>query len=188
MEDSTKVVVKNRLNIPIIYYIPDMSNLRRQFQGRQEKTLTFEELRKLSYVPGGETIIKDYLIIKDKEAIQELNLNIQPEYFYEKEQIVQLLKNGSMDQFLDCLDFAPSGVIQLLKNCAVELPLNDVAKREVLLEKLDFNVAKTIEIRKVTSQSESKTTEKTSTRRVAEKENGQQKKPSTGRRVIKKEK
>jgi len=29
MEDNTKVVVKNRLNIPIIYYIPDMSNLRR---------------------------------------------------------------------------------------------------------------------------------------------------------------
>ena len=70
MEDSTKIVVKNRLNVPIIYYIPDMG-IRRQFQGREEKTLTFEEMRKLSYVPGGESIIKDYLIIKDKNAIEE---------------------------------------------------------------------------------------------------------------------
>lgn len=189
MEDSTKIVVKNRLNVPIIYYIPDMG-IRRQFQGREEKTLTFEEMRKLSYVPGGESIIKDYLIIKDKNAIEELNLDIQPEYFYEKQQVIQLLKNGSMDEFLDCLDFAPEGVIQLLKNCAVQLPLNDVAKREVLLDKLDFDVAKTIDIRKATSQNNSNSSNKASTRRVVstEKENSQKKVSSTGRRVIKREK
>ena len=116
--------------------------------------------------------------------------DIQPEYFYEKQQVIQLLKNGSMDEFLDCLDFAPEGVIQLLKNCAVELPLNDVAKREVLLDKLDFDVAKTIDIRKATSQNNSNSSNKASTRRVVstEKENSQKKVSSTGRRVIKREK
>jgi len=39
------------------------------------------------------------------------------------------MKTGSLDEFLDCLDFAPEGVTDLIKTLAVELPLNDVAKR-----------------------------------------------------------
>jgi hypothetical protein len=40
-----------------------------------------------------------------------------------------LLKNGSKEAFLDCLDFAPEGVLDLIKKFAVELPLDNYDKR-----------------------------------------------------------
>jgi len=49
---------------------------------------------------------------------------------------------------LDCLDFAPEGVKELIKTLSVELPLNDVAKREAVFEKLGFNVDNAIRIEK----------------------------------------
>ena len=185
MNDETKVKVKNRIKSPVIYYVPDMGNLRREFQGREEKVLTFEQLRKLSYVPGGQSILKNYLIIKDKEAIEELNLNIEPEYFYEKEEVIELLKNGSMDEFLDCLDFAPNGVIDLIKECAIQLPLNDVSKREVLLEKLNFDVTKIIEIKKVTAEDKEEGNNTTSKRRVKTPSTSSSSSQTKGRRVVK---
>jgi len=56
------------------------------------------------------------------------------------------MEHGSLDEFLDCLDFAPEGVKDLIKNLAVELPLNDVAKREAIFNKLGFNVDNAIRI------------------------------------------
>ena len=53
MEDNRKVKVKNRTNNNVGYSIPDMQNLKRQYSPREEKIITFEELRKLSYIPGG---------------------------------------------------------------------------------------------------------------------------------------
>ena len=47
--------------------------------------------------------------------------------------------NGSHDQFLDLLDFAPVGVIDLVKKYAVELPLNDLDKVTALKKKTGFD-------------------------------------------------
>jgi len=57
------------------------------------------------------------------------------------------MTGGSLDEFLDCLDFAPSVIIDMIKVLAVELPLNDVSKREAIKDKLGFDVTKAIEIR-----------------------------------------
>jgi hypothetical protein len=65
MEDNKQIKVKNRVNSTVVYIIPDMGNLRREFQAQEEKILTFEELRKLSYTPGGDVLLRDYLVIKD---------------------------------------------------------------------------------------------------------------------------
>jgi hypothetical protein len=141
MEDSTKVKVINRAgNGTVCYTIPDMGNLRRVYQDGEEKIITFEEIRKLSYIPGGMVLLKDYLIVQDKEALEEINIFPEPEYYYTKEDIVRLMQEGSLDEFLDCLDFAPEGVLESIKTIAVELPLNDVQKRKAVLEKLNFNV------------------------------------------------
>ena len=59
---------------------------------------------------------------------------------WDEEQIVDLIKNGSLDAFLDCLDYAPVGVIDLLKKYAVSLPMNDIKKRQALKEKTGFDV------------------------------------------------
>ena len=53
--------------------------------------------------------------------------------------IINLMNNGSMDEFLDCLDFAPVGVIDLIKKLSVSLPLTDIYKRQALLKKTGFD-------------------------------------------------
>ena len=141
MEDSKKVKIVNRAGNGVVSYtIPDMGNLQRVFQDGEEKIITFEEVRKLSYIPGGMVLLNDYLVIEDKEVLEELNMTPEQEYFYTKEDIEQLMKEGSLEEFLDCLDFAPEGILEAIKTLSVELPLNDVAKRKAILEKLNFNV------------------------------------------------
>ena len=55
---------------------------------------------------------------------------------------------------MDCLDFAPIGVIDLVKELAVKLKINDISKREAIFEKTGFNVSKAIEINKETDENE----------------------------------
>ena len=50
-----------------------------------------------------------------------------------------------MDAFLDALDFAPIGVIDLIKSMAVSLPLTDYNKRQALKEKTGFDVDKALD-------------------------------------------
>ena len=67
---------------------------------------------------------------------------VQPEYYLSEQQIKDLLLTGSMDAFLDCLDFAPEGVMQLVKKYAIELLKNSNLK-ELLKErikKLQFHI------------------------------------------------
>ena len=58
-----------------------------------------------------------------------------------EEQILDLLQNGSQEQFLDALDFAPQGVIDLIKDLAVKIRLNDFNKREAIKAKTGFDVS-----------------------------------------------
>jgi len=57
-----------------------------------------------------------------------------------EQDVINLLKNGTLDEFLDCLDFAPVGVIELVKRFAVQLPLADYDKRQALKNKTGFDV------------------------------------------------
>lgn len=155
MEDSKKVKVVNRKgNGTVCYTIPDMGNLQRVYQDGEQKIITYEELRKLSYIPGGDVILNDYLIIKDEQILKELNMAPEQEYYYTKEDIVRLMQEGSLDEFLDCLDFAPEGVLESIKTLSVELPLNDVAKRKAILEKLNFNVDNAVRNKELIEQEE----------------------------------
>lgn len=151
MIDKNKLIkVTNRTIGTVGYSVEDLG-IHRTFQEKETKEITFEELEKLSYVPGGERILRNCLVINDEEAIAELLPDITkedyPEYFYTEKEIDYLLKVGSLEQLLDCLDYAPNGVIEILKNRAVDLPLNDVAKRDIILEKIGFNVTNAISLK-----------------------------------------
>ena len=185
MDDSKKIKVINRQGNGVVSYkIPDMGNLYRVFQSGEEKILTFEEIRKLSYVPGGQKLLDQYLIIDDKEALKELNMSPEPEYYYSREDIINLMQNGSLDEFLDCLDFAPAGVKENIKILSVELPLNDVAKRKAILEKMNFNVDNAIRIKEESKEDSGfdGTVKPIKQRRTEIKT--QQKPASSGRRVV----
>ena len=82
-----------------------------------------------------------FLQVTENKAIEDLNIPTEVEYHMSEEQIIDLLLNGDLDAYLDCLEFAPVGVIDLIKLYAVELPLTDTRKIEALKEKTGFDAA-----------------------------------------------
>ena len=119
IEKDTLIKVINRVNGTVGYTIPDLNNLHRSFQANESKELTMEELRKLSYIPGGDVILRDCLVIENPEAVAELLGEVEPEYNYTEAEIKELLEHATLNQFLDALDFAPKGVRDLIKDYAV---------------------------------------------------------------------
>lgn len=146
IENTTLIKVLNRDNGSVGYTIPDLGNLHRTFQPGEEKELPMDELRKLSYLPGGKALLEECLVVRNEEALKELFIDAEPEYFYSEEDVKNILLNGTLEEFLDCLDFAPTGVIELIKEYAVKLEINDIAKRKAILDKTGFNVTSAIEI------------------------------------------
>ena len=131
--------VKNRSASMVVYKLPELG-IRREFAPGESKRIAYEELEKLSYQAGGRVLMANFLQIADDVVLDNLNIQPEAEYYMSEEQIVDLIKNGSLDAFLDCLDYAPVGVIDLLKKYAVALPMNDIKKREALKKKTGFDV------------------------------------------------
>lgn len=142
MDSKTKMKVKNRSASLVVYSVmlDNGRQVRREIQPGQRIEVLFEELEKLSYQPGGKSLMGNFLQIESTEVLEEVGVEAEPEYYMDEAQIVELLQTGTMDEFLDCLDFAPTGVMDLIKHYAVSLPLNDAAKREALQEKTGFDV------------------------------------------------
>lgn len=136
--------VKNRSGSHVIYSIPEL-NIRRSFAPSETKKITYEELEKLTYQPGGMALLANYLQISDIAAVNNLNMRVEPEYYMNEAEVIDLLKNGSIDAFLDALDFAPEGVIDLIKRFSISLPLMDIQKRDALKNKIGLDVTKALE-------------------------------------------
>jgi hypothetical protein len=130
--------VKNRSAGVATYRIPELG-IRRSFAPGETKQISEEELEKLTYRPGGMAMLANFLQIQSAEGLQKVGLRPEPEYHMSEQDVVNLLKSGSIDEFLDCLDFAPPGVIDLIKKYSVTLPLADIAKRQALKAKTGFD-------------------------------------------------
>lgn len=143
--DLTKTVnVKNRSTATVAYTLPDTGVRRTWAPGEIKKGIEVNELEQLTYIPGGIVILQDYLLINDKEVCEYLSIQMEPEYFYSEAEVRTLLSKGTIEQFLDCLDFAPDGVLDLIKKLSVETKLNDVSKRAAIKEKLGLDVTAAI--------------------------------------------
>lgn len=149
MENNKMVDVKNRTNGHVGYAIPDR-RLHRTFAPNESKKISIEELKELSYVPGGEFTLRELLIVGDRDALSALNMeDVEPEYFYTEEDIKKLLTTGSLDQLEDTLNFAPEGVIGLIKDIAVKTELPDTRKRDMISKKTGFNINNAIMVNQV---------------------------------------
>jgi hypothetical protein len=142
-KENKMCVVMNRSNNTVVYRIPE-DNVRRTFTAGESKTIPLDEIVKLTYIPGGANLIAKYLLIKDEKVVNSLFDKVEPEYNMTEPDIKKLMLEGSLDAFLDCLDFAPAGVIQIIKDLSVKLPLNDVAKRKAIKDKTNFDVDRAI--------------------------------------------
>lgn len=135
--------VKNRSSSVVVYRIPE-TNLRREFAPGETKRIPFGELEKLTFQAGGRELLENFLQILEEDVTRDLNVRREVEYDMSEEHIKQLLLSGSLDAFLDALDFAPIGVQDLIKSMAVALPLTDLNKRKALKDKTGFDVDRAI--------------------------------------------
>lgn len=139
MTNETYFNVKNRSAGIVVYSIPE-DGVRREFAPNETKRIRFQELEKLSYQSGGRELMQHFLQITNAEVLDNLNIQAEPEYYMNDEQVIDLIKNGSLDAWLDCLDFAPIGVLDLVKKYAVAVPVSDIDKRRTLKQKTGFDV------------------------------------------------
>jgi hypothetical protein len=173
MDNNTLIKVKNRNNGSTGYSLPD-SHVTRNFAPNQEKDISLGELKELSYIPGGEYIIQNLLIIENEEALKELNLEVEPEYFYSEDKVREILfNNDNLDEFLDFLDFAPEGAIEIVKQIAVDEEVPDTRKRKAISEKTGFNIDAAINLnQQLNAEAEVEAPQEKKERRVAKTEKG----------------
>ena len=158
------VSVTNRNNGFTGYTIPD-TGITRTFSPAETKKIDIEELKQLQYVEGGDYLLKHFLIINNQSALEALNMeNVEPEYFYTEKEVKELLTNGSLEQLEDTLNFAPEGVIELIKTMAVKMELPDTRKRKLISERTGLNIDSAIMLNEVMKEEHSDVTEKTETK------------------------
>lgn len=136
---STMYRVKNRGASTVVYKIAD-KGIRREFKPGQIMSISSEELEELTFQPGGTLILSQFLQILDLEGIQAAHIKTEPEYYMSEADVAKLITSGSLDAFLDTLDFAPIGVIDLIKKLSISIPMVDIQKRKALKEKTGFDV------------------------------------------------
>lgn len=165
MDMKKLYVVKNRSASEVVYSIPE-DGIRRPFAPGEVKRISYEELQKLSYQPGGREIMTNFLQIESEEVTSDLNIHREVEYDMSEQQIIELLKSGSLDALLDALDFAPTGVIDLIKTFAVQMPLNDIEKCKAIKEKTGFDVMAAVKNNIADKETEEKPAAPAAERRV----------------------
>ena len=166
IKDTDLISVRNRNNGATGYFIPDR-NIRRSWEYGETKKIPFEELKAFSYMSGGLFALNNLLVVEDKDALELLNMEVEPEYYYTENDIRELLFEGSIDAFADFLDFAPEGAIEIAKNLAVKEQIPDVRKRDMLGKKTGLNINNAIMVNEIMNDDAEETKEEAPKRRVA---------------------
>ena len=187
MSENVTYNVKNRSAGMVVYTIPEIG-ARREFAPGETKKITFEELEKLTFVPGGRYLLAEFLQVGDV-VNEAFNIQTQPEYYLTDEQIIELIQTGSHDEWLDALDFAPVGVMDLIKKYSISVPLTDTVKIASLKKKTGFDVVAALANERADKEVEPAFKETTLTRRTKPKTDAPQGRRTEGSKykVISKE-
>jgi len=143
-----RVKVVNRTGGSLAYKIDTLRVTRHWPKPGDYLNISISELSELKTVPGGNYILKECVIIEDKEALNILfpDTELEPEYNYGLKEVETLLYEADLDQLLDALDFAPKGVLDLIKTKAAEKLPNETAKIEAINKKFKIDLVKINEL------------------------------------------
>ena len=147
IKDDELISVRNRNNGQTWYQLGN--GVVQMFNQGEIKKVPFKELIQLNFSEGGRALLAENLVIENEEALKILNMEVEPEYFYNEADIRLLLFNGTYDEFADFLDFAPEGAIEIAKDIAVKEEIPDVKKREMLSKKTGLNINNAIMVNHV---------------------------------------
>lgn len=161
--------VTNRSDGNIVYSLPEL-NIRRLFSVGETKEIPNKELEALFQAAGGMELIKDYLLLEDKNWVKSHWQDVPVEYFWKDEEISNCLLHDSQELFQETLDYAPTGVLDIMKKLSWQLPISDLNKIHAILEhpRLMFDVQAAISIMKSPDANDTKAPIKKERRRREE--------------------
>lgn len=147
MDGNRKVPVRSRTEGSVCYKLDSLRVARSWPKTGSVLQISIDELKELMVYPGGEYILRNLVIIEDEAArIEILGAEVQPEYNYTEDEIKYLLYEAEDNALLDCLDYAPIGVLELIKEFSLEKMPNTTAKIKAINQKLNINLNKIIEM------------------------------------------
>lgn len=124
-----------------VSYTLDEPKVRREWnRGDEVKMISFHELYTLSNDPGGRAILEYFLLIKDQEVLQALQLPLDAEYQYTEADCKTLALKGTKDQILDALEFGGYGVATLIKRAATENRIDSTERKRMLNSIFKFDL------------------------------------------------
>lgn len=148
MTEQKLIQVRNLVDHNVV--IPDPEAHRRySFQPYEVKKIDEETLRRLSYRYGVLYMFKNCLCVEDDELAREFGVaedSLEHEYKWTQTDIDNCLLNGTVEELLDALDFAPEGIVDTLVQRAIDLKINDVSKRKAILDKTGKNIDSMIQL------------------------------------------
>lgn len=130
--------VINRSDGNVTYALPEL-NTRRVFTPGASKEIEAKELEALWQTDGGQILIKDYLLVQDRQWVMT-HWDAPIEYFWQNEEIKACILEDDLELFKETLDYAPAGVIDLIKTISWKLPLSDLNKIAAIRDKTGFDV------------------------------------------------
>lgn len=169
--DNTKIAVQNLTNNDVVY-IDDNGGIARRMVFHAQQTIPVEKevIERMQYDTGGAVLLKDFLSVKDDDMRTNIGIPAdQIEYNWTKEDVKNLLTSGEEDALRDALDFAPQGIVDMIIDMAVAMPLNDRNKVEIIAEATGRNIEMMINNKLQYEKASEKAPEKATQRRTTTK-------------------
>ena len=97
-----------------------------------ELLLTEEEILDVFNQSGGPSLFTHKLMIQDEDIVVELGINHEPEYFFSLQNIEALIKEGTLEQLEESLEYNGSGFRDTVKDIALATGLSDLTKIQAI--------------------------------------------------------
>lgn len=177
IDDNELIEIQNLTDHTVGYI--SYEGKRRVLPGQAIVKVSAGELRALHYTKGGSVLLEECLSVKNAELAKEFGISddlLAHEYNWTEKDVEAILIYGSLDALKDALDFAPEGIVDMIVSKAVQMKLNDVAKREAITEATGRNITSMINLVEQSKQDEQEAKEnKPTSRRVSSTEKEQEK-------------
>lgn len=139
-----KIRVYNRSNSTVFYKDEETNKTRvwepSNFRRESYKDLSFEEIERVVNTRGGKVLFEEYLLIKDKNICDKLEINYTKEYFYDEKEVRHILEKGTEFDLIEMIKNSTEGIKDLIKQIAIEIKLDSSRKREIIKQYLKFDV------------------------------------------------
>lgn len=142
LNNSDTVIVENLSDNQCGYVLATNGQVRR-FMPHIQMEIPVQELRELYYQHGGPYLIQNYLRIHNRNLAAEFGISddeYSHEYSWTAQDVDKCLKEDDINVLLDALDFAPQGIVDSLKQRAVELEIPDTRKLKAIGEKTNSDL------------------------------------------------